>query len=56
MLNNYVSKLTFVLQILEMVVSKQLEEHLVNNKLMDVLRSAYRAKRILVLHMVLLLG
>ena len=39
-----VSNLTFVSKILEKVVLKQLEEHLVNNELMDVLQSAYRAK------------
>ena len=36
--------MTFVSGILEKVVLKQLEEHLVNNELMDVLQSAYRAK------------
>ena len=41
-LKNYrpVSNLTFVFKILEKVVLKQLEEHLVNNELMDVLQSA----------------
>ena len=39
-----VSNLTFVSKILEKVILKQLEEHLVNNELMDVLQSAYRAK------------
>ena len=39
-----VSNLTFVCKILEKVVFKQLEEHLANNELMDVLRSAYWAK------------
>ena len=32
------------LKFLEKVILKQLEEHLVNNKLMDVLQSAYWAK------------
>ena len=46
LLKNYrpVSNLTVASKILEKVILKQLEEHLVNNELMDALQSAYRTK------------
>ena len=39
-----ISNLTFASKILENIFLKRLEEHLVNNELMDVPQSAYRAK------------
>ena len=45
MLKNYrpVTNLSFVSNILERVILKEIEGHLATNKLMDVLQSAYRA-------------
>ena len=45
-LKNYrpVSNLTFISKILEKVVLKQLEDHMLNNQLMDEFQSVYRTK------------
>ena len=46
-LKNYrpVSNLTFILKVIEKVISGRLNEHLINNSLFDPLQSAYRDKQ-----------